>query len=260
MNPRSHPGCWKWILRVLTAGLLLCGLGEVQADKKPTLDLREHYGETFSPVIIGEKACRGWTTVEKLHACLLRHEDVEGDSTEVGEWEFTVVESLPAPFRVLAVKLGWHRDFYLVEEGEECVRVIAFLGGQYEPGAFGIHETFKISAVRRGRAAGRDYLWIETFHDHGDSDPGINEYKSLEREEVRVVFLDGRPPRLRFPLRWSYKRDFMSGKPAGETRDLPIFREVVLGAELSEDGILKISLKQGHVNELPGLLGEHRVI
>lgn len=260
MNLFNHPGYVKWILFALPAILLVTAADSGHADIMPRLDLREHYGNAFDPVIDQEEACRGWTTLAKLHACLQRNAEIDPDPEEGSEDEFVEVDSLPAPFRMLAVKLGMDRDFYLLEEGDERVRLIAFLGGQYEPGAFGIHETFRISAVRRGRAANRDYLWIETVHHRGDSDMGINEYESLEREEVRVVFMDGHPPILRFPLRLAYERNSLLERPAGKTSKPPIVREVILDAQLSDDGILKISLVRGNVDELPGLAGSHRVL
>jgi tetratricopeptide (TPR) repeat protein len=256
-----------------------------------SLKLRPHAGVEKRLVSLGKKAparsvvpevsepC-GKTkaaSIAKICGCLLQQNSSPGaaDKPSCGPYAALKTHS-PA---LQAIKLdvpGYRSVTYLLlarqSGGKALFKTVAEIGYVYNPGAFGISESFDFAPTVVQKLGDRQLLKITSTKTRHDTDMGVDEF-----ETHKVVMLTScvlpRNAReiarcaLQVPLEERYERNVLGlskGKPSPADKKLhsrlPIKKHSKVSADFSADGKVSIKLTAG--TRSPALakkLGTHRL-
>ena len=140
-------------------------------------------------------------------------------------------------------------------------QVVGRLGTIYNPGAFGISEEWSLTDVSEREVGGHRVIELRTTTSRNDSDLGINEVESEEREDVVVCVraAAGALPTcpLAATLRTSYERDVLMDDLSPEEQaelaryraaGLPIRSATKVSLEIGADGVAHLRAVEGRVD------------
>lgn len=191
--------------------------------------------------------------------------DAPGDPSD----EARVAVAPPKGFQVLELddRPDHERSLYLAVGAGAKARVVAWLGTAYNPGMMGIGERLSVDKLELRTIGAHQVLWIETTHEHDDSDAGIDEAESTTTHDVTVCPLaaDGTPRcALTVTLDYAYERDALTDDEdpevkANHTKGLPIHDERHLALALGADGVATVTLVKGAAPDDKRVLGPHRL-
>jgi tetratricopeptide (TPR) repeat protein len=226
------------------------------------------------------QACTTPTSIAKLCACLVTAAAAgpadpdavaptcaEATDAPIAD-DVDVTADAPPGFAVLV--LDDHEDHeqhvYLAAAVGKAWVVAGDLGGAYNPGMFGINESYALKSLALRKVGPRQVLWIETHREHSDSDPGLNEEESTATDSVILCPVgDAAAPTrcaLTVLVAYDYDRDILlSDDEPGivHTKGLPLESHARLAINLGNDGVATVTLKTGTAPDRAGLLGPHKL-
>lgn len=135
------------------------------------------------------------------------------------------------------------------------------LDSEYNPGAFGISESYKIVTFEAKQLipGGPPELLLRVHHERFDTDMGINEYETSEYRFTSVVSLEKEIPQLVLELetRRKYERDILHAEEENQedfqhTKGLPIRKDTGIKASFDMKGnvVIEKSKKLKENNKL----------
>jgi Flp pilus assembly protein TadD len=142
--------------------------------------------------------------------------------------------------------------------------VVTVLEDVYNPGAFGISESWELVSMEQVTVGGKQLLRITTKKSRHDSDLGINEEEDEETTSLTVCVLgDDKTATtcpLSLPLSARYVRDRIFDESELDeeekahikeygSKDLPIKEELELDVTIADDGTATVVLKKGAASE-----------
>jgi hypothetical protein len=199
------------------------------------------------------------------------------DEVHVTACEMTdLAPSLSQRARILRVATSANEEtFFLAASNLLGWSVVADVSHSFNPGAFGISESFSVERAEIREVAGSRVLWLETKLSHHDSDMGIDEEEEQEIRRATFCLLPDERRRdalctLDVPLSSRFRRQRSGLIPDAEldadtklamTPGLPIDRRTTFALDLSPDGVATLKLVKGVATpEDRALLGPHSVL
>ena len=138
----------------------------------------------------GEPCMESFADTKALCACLLAHKDdtimIICDAKDLSCKLVPMSLQMPTPRLGIvewgADMLGEKAHYLTAKEGEK-IRIVAELGRDYEPGAFGIHNSAEVKSAEKRPVNGHD-LYVIRSEQH-DSDSNMAGLEQCSREEKR---------------------------------------------------------------------------
>ena len=187
---------------------------------------------------------------------------LEADWSLDSELECSMPRSNIAGVRYARLVSVHHDLVFLLGEARAKWSVVAFVGKAFDPGAFGVTETFSAGALESVQVGPRRVVRVTSQYDRRDVDSGVG---AEESQSIRELILCAVPTKdsepiacaLRVPVEMSYAYD--PGELAADGVE-PADDSGTLRVDLDAEGTATVVLVTGVASPLQkALLGAHRL-